>query len=108
LTPFPGPRSVVILDNCAIHHDEEIRQIIEIECGASTIVTLRNSQTHIIDVGAKLIYLPPYSPDFNKPFTQSKLGFEGMKLKLSHQRLGLGLYTRQHFLFHLKVLRDGL
>jgi len=65
LTPFPGPRSVVILDNCAIHHDEEIRQIIEIECGASTIVTLRNSQTHIIDVGAKLIYLPPYSPDFN-------------------------------------------
>ncbi|KDQ61872.1 hypothetical protein JAAARDRAFT_86434, partial [Jaapia argillacea MUCL 33604] len=29
LTPYPGPRSVVVLDNCAIHHDEEVRQIIE-------------------------------------------------------------------------------
>lgn len=24
LTPYPGPCSVVVLDNCAIHHDEEI------------------------------------------------------------------------------------
>ncbi|KAJ6596533.1 hypothetical protein B0H10DRAFT_1763958, partial [Mycena sp. CBHHK59/15] len=33
LTPYPGPRSVVVLDNCAIHHDEEVRRIVE-ECGA--------------------------------------------------------------------------
>ena len=33
LNPYPGPRSVVILDNCAIHHDEDIRQIVEVECG---------------------------------------------------------------------------
>jgi len=47
LGPFPGPRSVVVLDNCAIHHDDEVRELIVGECGA------------------KLIYLPPYSPDFN-------------------------------------------
>ncbi|GLB45421.1 hypothetical protein LshimejAT787_2200840 [Lyophyllum shimeji] len=47
LNPYPNPRSVVVMDNCAIHHDEEIRAIIEDECQA------------------KLIYLPPYSPDFN-------------------------------------------
>ncbi|KDQ48987.1 hypothetical protein JAAARDRAFT_86705, partial [Jaapia argillacea MUCL 33604] len=29
LNPYPGLRSVVIMDNCAIHHDEEIRQIVE-------------------------------------------------------------------------------
>ncbi|KAF7341824.1 Transposase domain-containing protein [Mycena sanguinolenta] len=46
LTPYPGPRSVVVLDNCAIHHDEEVRRIVKVEC-------------------AKVIYLPPYSPDFN-------------------------------------------
>ncbi|TFK23478.1 hypothetical protein FA15DRAFT_558789, partial [Coprinopsis marcescibilis] len=34
LNPFPGPRSVVVLDNCAIHHDEEVRRIIEEDCGA--------------------------------------------------------------------------
>ncbi|KAF6752744.1 hypothetical protein DFP72DRAFT_1069926 [Ephemerocybe angulata] len=25
LTPYPGPQSVVILDNCTIHHDEELQ-----------------------------------------------------------------------------------
>ncbi|KIY68550.1 hypothetical protein CYLTODRAFT_314761, partial [Cylindrobasidium torrendii FP15055 ss-10] len=34
LTPYPGPRSVVVLDNCAIHHDADIRRIIVDECGA--------------------------------------------------------------------------
>ncbi|KAF8834572.1 hypothetical protein BDN67DRAFT_868454, partial [Paxillus ammoniavirescens] len=34
LTPYPGPRSVVVLDNCSIHHDEEVRRIVEDECGA--------------------------------------------------------------------------
>ncbi|KAI0746418.1 hypothetical protein C8Q80DRAFT_1121262 [Daedaleopsis nitida] len=24
LTPYPGPQSVVMMDNCAIHHDKEI------------------------------------------------------------------------------------
>ncbi|GBE82415.1 hypothetical protein SCP_0407990 [Sparassis crispa] len=47
LTPYPGPRSVVVMDNCAIHHDEEVRQIVVDDCGA------------------KLIYLPPYSPNMN-------------------------------------------
>ncbi|KAG2046096.1 hypothetical protein BDR06DRAFT_844195, partial [Suillus hirtellus] len=28
-TPWPGPRSVVVLDNCAIRHDENVRRIIE-------------------------------------------------------------------------------
>ena len=27
--------SVVVMDNCSIHHDEDIRQIIEVECGMS-------------------------------------------------------------------------
>ncbi|KIY69384.1 hypothetical protein CYLTODRAFT_326077, partial [Cylindrobasidium torrendii FP15055 ss-10] len=34
LSPFPGPRSVVVLDNCAIHHDAEIRHIVETLCSA--------------------------------------------------------------------------
>ncbi|KAG2048103.1 hypothetical protein BDR06DRAFT_843968, partial [Suillus hirtellus] len=32
LNPFPHPCSVVVMDNCRIHHDKEIRQIIEDEC----------------------------------------------------------------------------
>ncbi|KIJ68871.1 hypothetical protein HYDPIDRAFT_81779, partial [Hydnomerulius pinastri MD-312] len=28
-TPYPGPRSVLIMDNCRIHHAEEIRHLVE-------------------------------------------------------------------------------
>ena len=48
LQPYNGvnPHSVVIMDNCSIHHIEEISEVIR-------------------DVGALLIYLLPYSPDLN-------------------------------------------
>ena len=42
----PHSDSVVVLDNCSIHHVEEITTIIE-------------------DVGALIHFLPPYSPDLN-------------------------------------------
>ena len=48
LMPFNGknPHSVVILDNCSIHHIPEVTRMIE-------------------EVGALVHFLPPYSPDFN-------------------------------------------
>ena len=42
-----NPRSVVILDNASIHHIDEISKIIEDEAGA------------------RMLFLPPYSPDLN-------------------------------------------
>lgn len=49
LQPFDyiNPHSVVILDNASIHHVEEITEIIEEVAGA------------------RLLFLPPYSPDLN-------------------------------------------
>ena len=41
-----NPHSVVVLDDCSIHHVEEITTMIE-------------------DVGALVHFLPPYSPDLN-------------------------------------------
>ena len=45
--PYPGPRSVLILDNCNIHHSEKVRALVEDKAMC------------------KLIFLPPYSPDLN-------------------------------------------
>ena len=47
--PFNGvnPHSVVVMDNAAIHHTEAVIDIIENQAQA------------------KLIFLPPYSPDLN-------------------------------------------
>jgi transposase len=54
------------MDNCAIHHDEDIRALIEDECGMKTIkYNYLNIQITLLVLGARLIYLPPYSPDFN-------------------------------------------
>lgn len=48
LMPFNGtnPHSVVILDNCSVHHVPEVIKSIQ-------------------DVGTMVLFLPPYSPDFN-------------------------------------------
>ena len=48
LMPYNGinPHSVVVMDNALIHHVEGVKEIIN-------------------EVGALLLYLPPYSPDFN-------------------------------------------
>ena len=57
--PFNGvnPRSVVVMDNASIHHVEEVIDLIETQAGA------------------KLCFLPPYSPDLTPVegiFSQAK------------------------------------
>lgn len=43
---FPAPRSVLIMDNCSIHHIQKVKDLLD-ACGIL------------------LIFLPPYSPDYN-------------------------------------------
>ena len=46
MQPFPGELSILIMDNCSIHHVQEVKDILEA-------------------AGILLIFLPPYSPDYN-------------------------------------------
>jgi len=46
LVPTLNPGDIVVMDNLSSHKSEEVREIIE-------------------EAGAKLLYLPPYSPDLN-------------------------------------------
>lgn len=46
LQPWPQSRSILVLDGASIHKDDRL-------------VTMVN------DMGAVVVYLPPYSPEFN-------------------------------------------
>lgn len=46
MNPFPGDRSILVMDNCTIHHTDELKELV------------RNA-------GILLLFLPPYSPDLN-------------------------------------------
>ena len=46
MKPFPDTHSILILDNCAIHHVQQIKDYLD-------------------DMGMHVLFLPPYSPDLN-------------------------------------------
>ncbi|KAE8225200.1 hypothetical protein CF319_g2020 [Tilletia indica] len=66
MQPFPLPRSVLVLDNASIHHSRRIKQLVE------------------KDFGCKLLFLPPYSPDYN-PIERA---FSKIKARLRRERAG--------------------
>lgn len=46
MNPFPGPNSVIVLDNAKIHHNESLIEYLQA-------------------FGIRVEFLPPYSPDLN-------------------------------------------
>ena|SRR5438128_9281928 len=46
MNPFSGKNSVLVMDNARIHHNTEWVSMIE-------------------ELGGRVLFLPPYSPDFN-------------------------------------------
>lgn len=46
MLPFPNKNSILVMDNCSIHHVQYIKDILEF-------------------AGILVLFLPPYSPDFN-------------------------------------------
>ena len=71
LMPFNGynPRSVLIMDNCSIHHVDEVRELIE-------------------QTGALLHFLPPYSPDLN-PIEEAFSKAKGMMQAMDYEMQAL-------------------
>lgn len=70
LMPFDGrnPHSVVVMDNCSIHHVQEV-------------------VTSIQDVGALVHFLAPYSPDFNpieELFAKVKVELKSREPQMQH------------------------
>lgn len=72
MNPWPQPCSVLVLDNCNTHKSEAVRLAVEAS-------------------GSLLVFLPPYSPDFN-PIEES---FScGMSTLSSQVNMCLLLYSQ--------------
>ena len=62
-TPYPGPLSVLVMDNARIHHGEGILELTgRFGQSISLVSWLRKSNLY---PGVRVIFLPPYSPDLN-------------------------------------------
>ncbi|QRW14035.1 DDE superfamily endonuclease [Ceratobasidium sp. AG-Ba] len=59
MQPYPGPKSVLIMDNCVIHKHQATLDM-------------------ILERGMRYLFLPPYSPDFNP----IELAFSAIKLRV--------------------------
>ena len=70
LMPFDGliDHSALVLDNCSIHHVSEIDKLVE-------------------DTGVIMLYLPPYSPDYNpieEAFAKVKSTLKALETEMQH------------------------
>lgn len=62
MNPYPAPRSVLVLDNCAIHHVEGCKSYVK---SSKLSIMSKSSISDPDDSRVKIMYLPPYSPDLN-------------------------------------------
>ena len=63
MNPYLGKNSVLVMDNAKIHHDEEMIDLIK-------------------RIGCSVLFLPPYSPDYNP----IELAFSTMKVWFKRNR----------------------
>ena len=74
LQPFNGtnPHSVVVMDNCSIHHVQEVEEIFD-------------------EAGVLLLFLPPYSPDLNP----IELAFSKVKSQIKNLEPSMGTFDTE-------------
>ena len=63
MNPYPAERSVLILDNCHIHHNDALVDLVQ--SAGVFFLLYKIVEVLIHDLGCLILYLPPYSPDLN-------------------------------------------
>jgi transposase len=65
MNPYPEPNSIIVLDNCSTHKSAALREVVE-QSGTvlSESIFWSRADKNLQD-GCLLIFLPPYSPDYN-------------------------------------------
>jgi transposase len=86
MNPFPMKNSVLVMDNCAIHKVPGIKEMVEERYVSHTFTDPLSTPWLMayLTRGVILVYLPPYSPDFNP----IELAFSSIKAYI-HARDGM-------------------
>jgi transposase len=61
---YPGPLSVLVMDNAKIHHGQEILELVD-RFGECDLCYFSRLCFYSFFIGVRVEYLPPYSPDLN-------------------------------------------
>ena len=68
MQPFPGPNSVIVMDNARIHKHPDIINTILARFEYSSTINRANQFTYFLSFyfsSMRVLFLPPYSPDYN-------------------------------------------
>lgn len=83
MNPYPGKNSVLLLDNASIHKSRELEDLVHARYATSYSSSDPSVPIPLtISSGMHLLYLPPYSPDFN-PIEEA---FSAMKAWIREHR----------------------
>src|SRR5882762_5837499 len=89
---YPGPLSVLVMDNAKIHHGNAILELAD-QFGIVANLCVLTYLTASICAGVRIEYLPPYSPDLNP--------IEGAFSKIKH-------FIRRHNEYYNATAGDGI
>ena len=79
MSEFPGPRSVIVMDNCGIHKSKEVTDMIYEQYYYSPCYSAITTHPKMFR-GMRCEFLPPYSPDYNP----LELAFSAIKAEFRH------------------------
>jgi transposase len=65
MNPYPAGRSILVMDNCRIHHNIDLVDVVNAAGKQLHHLISESGPTPILNLGCLLIYLPLYSPDLN-------------------------------------------
>lgn len=85
MNQFPGPNSVIVMDNCRIHKSETILEMIR-ERYVCLVLHVASAKANFcffppFHRGMRYEFLPPYSPDYNP----IELAFSAIKAHIRRQ-----------------------
>ena len=83
MQPFPAKNSVIVMDNARIHKSQDVVDMIHARYLGRCVIYIRASFNNLPFRGMRVMFLPPYSPDYNP----IELAFSSIKAFVRRERV---------------------